>query len=170
MANVKPVGGGPDEPEQMLWSGSYSGKAMIGTWLIVGLLSIILLVAGILIPALLLIMIGVIVLLALFAVGTWGVRKLSFKYELTTQRLKHRAGILTLTNDRIELIDVDDVLYKQGLVQAMLGVGDITIKSSDQSSPELVLRGIDNVRQVSDMIDNARRQERRKRGLFVETV
>ncbi|MEZ6107796.1 MAG: hypothetical protein R3B96_17190 [Pirellulaceae bacterium] len=37
-------------------------------------------------------------------------------------------SILTLTNDRIELIDVDDVLYKQGLVQAMLGVGSITIR------------------------------------------
>lgn len=168
-ANLKP-NAGPDEPEQTLWTGSYSGKAMVGTWIVVGLLSLILIVAGVLIPVILIGAVGLIVVLVLFAVGTWAVRKLGCHYELTTQRLKHRAGILTLTNDRIELIDVDDVLFKQGLVQAMLGVGDITVKSSDASSPELVLKGIDNVRQVADMIDNARRQERRKRGIFVETV
>ena len=38
------------------------------------------------------------------------------------------------------------------------------------SDPSLVLRGIDNVQQVASMIDNARRDERRKRGLYMETV
>ena len=163
--------GAPDEPEQTLWTGSYSGKAMVGHWALVSVITLVLIVVAVMLAGPVSIFVGILIgLIWLCSLGLWGVRKLGFKYELTTQRLKHRAGILTLTNDRIELIDVDDVLYKQGLVQAMLGVGNITIKSSDVSNPELVLVGIDQVRQVADMIDNARRTERRKRGLFVETV
>ena len=91
-------------------------------------------------------------------------------YELTSQRLKHREGILVRSMDRIELIDVDDVMYKQGPIQAMLGVGNITVKSSDSSHPELVLYGIENIREVADRIDDARRDERRKRGLHIEAI
>jgi len=55
-------------------------------------------------------------------------------------------------------------------MERMFGVGTIKLLSSDTSDPSLVLRGIDNVQQVASMIDNARRDERRKRGLYMETV
>jgi hypothetical protein len=72
--------------------------------------------------------------------------------------------------DRIEVIDIDDVTYEQGLVQRMLGVGTIRIASSDRTHPELVLSGIDGVQQVADTIDDIRRKERRKRGLHIESI
>jgi hypothetical protein len=52
----------------------------------------------------------------------------------------------------------------------MLGVGSIRIMSSDQSHPAMDLPGIENVRAVASLIDEVRRQERRKRGLYVESV
>ncbi len=72
--------------------------------------------------------------------------------------------------DRIEVIDIDDVTYEQGIVQRMLGVGTIRMSSSDRSHPELVLSGIDGVERVADMIDDIRRKERRKRGLHIEAI
>ena len=84
--------------------------------------------------------------------------------------MKHREGILFRKIDRIELIDIDDVNYRQGPIQAILGVGNITIKSSDSSHPELIMYGIADIANVSDMINNARRQERRKRGLHIEAI
>ena len=92
------------------------------------------------------------------------------RYVLSNQRLKHRDGILVQTMNRVELIDVDDVMYKQGPIQLLLNVGDITVKSSDVSHPVLVIKGIANVRKVADLIDDARRDERRRRGVFVESV
>ncbi|HAN96822.1 MAG TPA: hypothetical protein DCQ98_05045 [Planctomycetaceae bacterium] len=161
----------PDEQETVLWTGSYSGKAMIGQWVGVALLTVVLIVIGLLLGGVGVLVTGAIAaILWAITIGQWAIRKLGYAYELTNQRLKHRAGILNRTNDRIELIDVDDVIYKQGIVQAMLGVGDVSIRSSDVSNPELTLRGIDRVKEVSDMIDNARRAERRKRGVYVETV
>ena len=79
-------------------------------------------------------------------------------------------GILSRRTDRIELIDIDDVSYVQGIIQRVLGVGSIKISSSDRSHPELTMIGIDQVEKIADMIDDARRLERRRRGLHIEAI
>jgi uncharacterized membrane protein YdbT with pleckstrin-like domain len=154
------------EEEQDLWSGGYSGKAMYGTWIIGGLVTIGLgagmfafLPIGFAIPV-----------LWVFLLGMLATKKLGVYYELTTQRFIHKAGILKRVTDRIEVIDIDDVTYEQGIIQRMLGVGTIKISSSDRSHPELTMHGIDGVIEVADMIDDIRRKERRKRGLHIEAI
>jgi hypothetical protein len=77
---------------------------------------------------------------------------------------------LSRTTNRVEVIDIDDVQVQQGFVERMLGVGTIKLLSSDTSDPVLSLRGIADVNRVATLIDNARRDERRKRGLYVEAV
>ena len=96
--------------------------------------------------------------------------KLSRHYVITTQRIKHRAGVFVRRVDRVEMIDVDDVTYRQGVVQSILGVGDIQIISSDSTHPKLTMRGLANVSRIADQIDDARRAERLKRGLHVEMI
>jgi SSS family solute:Na+ symporter len=53
-------------------------------------------------------------------------RRLSVHYELTTQRFIHSRGILVRTVDRIDVIEIDDVSYVQGIVQRMLGAASLT--------------------------------------------
>ena len=165
-----------DDTESFLWEGAYSGRAMTGQWVGMAVISVLLLIVwlslGFLRGSGLAWTLLVVVLLVGWG-GTWLLmmyRKLSYKYELTTQRFKHRAGILTRVSDRIEVIDIDDVTYRQGPIQAMLNVGDITISSSDSTHPVLIMKGIEDVKAVSDQIDNVRRAERRKRGLHIEAI
>ncbi len=166
---------GDDEPDSIIWSGVYSAKAMVGAWIGAAAATLILplllaatalrsnqttwLILGILLAG-----------LWLWLIGTAVYRKLSNFYELTSQRLKHREGILFRKANRIELIDIDDVSYRQGPIQAVMGLGTITIQSSDTSHPNLDMVGIADVKQIADKIDDARRAERRKRGLHIETV
>ena len=82
----------------------------------------------------------------------------------------HRDGILVRQMDRIEMIDIDDVSYRQGPIQILLNVGSIRIVSSDTSHPQLDMPGIADVRMVADLIDDARRNERRNRGLHIESI
>jgi uncharacterized membrane protein YdbT with pleckstrin-like domain len=159
--------------EEELWTGGYSPKAMYGPWLGAAVATIA----------------GVIAVLMLQPDGTgWGIfaiaalvlwgsllltlayRRISVKYRLTSQRLFHEVGILRRVTDRIEIIDVDDVTVEQGIVERMLGVGTIRVTSSDRTSPELHMPGIDGVKEVADTIDCARRSERQRRGLFIESV
>ena len=105
------------------------------------------------------------------ALAAWyGYRRMSVHYKLSNQRLQHENGLLWRTVDRVELIDIDDVTYRQGPVERLLGVGTIVIASSDTTNPELQLPGIEHVSKVADMIDDARRKERRSRGLHIESV
>jgi hypothetical protein len=165
--------GAKDAPEEELWTGTFSPKAMIGPAIGCGLLS----VAG---------LIGVIVtggaapVLLGFGVALlviWGMlgltllyRRLTVHYRLTSVSFFHDTGLLSRTGNRIEVIDIDDVTVHQGIVSRMLGIGTIRIVSSDQTDPKLDLPGIDDVREVADLIDRTRRAERRRRGLHIEAI
>ncbi|XZE18763.1 PH domain-containing protein [Pirellulaceae bacterium SH449] len=163
--------------EQELWKGAFVSKAMYSYWLACGILSVALVVGGVFSGSLLgesvsattvwSIVAGLIALLWIWAGGLCLYRKLSVNYVLTTQRLIHRHGILIRTTDRIELIEVDDVSFTQGIVERMLNVGKIRVTSSDRSHPVLFMYGIEDVAKVSNQIDDARRTERRRRALMI---
>lgn len=155
-----------EDQEEDLWAGGYSGKAMYGTWILGGIVTIGLIAGAFAFPP-----VGfAIPVLWVFLIGMFAYKKLSVHYELTTQRFIHKSGILKRITDRIEVIDIDDVTYEQGIVQRMLNVGTIRVSSSDRSHPELVLSGIDGVQEVADTIDDIRRKERRRRGLHIESI
>ncbi|XZE44347.1 PH domain-containing protein [Pirellulaceae bacterium SH467] len=165
--------------EEKLWSGGYSPRAMIGSWIGCLIASAILIAAAIFLPSVMeqvdrRILWGValvsIVALWSFAALTYLYRRFSVRYELTSQRLIHKHGLLVRTTDRIELIDIDDVAYTQGIVERMLNVGAIKILSTDLSHASLRMIGIEDVSRVAGLIDDARRKERRKRALHIETT
>lgn len=163
-----------DESERDLWSGNYSARTMIAAWIGAGFATLVTPVAVALFAAgsgtVWLVILILLMLLWLWLAGTALFRKFNDHYWLTTQRLKHRSGILFRQSNRLELIDIDDVSFSQGPIQAIMGIGTIQIKSSDVSHPEFEMTGIAEVQQVADMIDDARRDERRKRGLHIEAV
>lgn len=161
-----------DDAEVELWSGSYSSKDMIGVWAVDALITIGLIAAGVYFgePMLWWAILGLTVLLWGYAILVLLYRRMSVRYRLTTQRFFHERGILRHVTDRIEVIDMDDISFEQSILQRMVNVGRIRITSSDRSHPELHLDGIEDVRQVATMMDDARRAERMRRGLHIEAV
>ena len=158
--------------EDVLWQGSYSGRAMLGSWLLVLLATAALIGFGVWLndPTAWMAVAGICVA-AWAVVGlVMGYRKVSVRYILRQERLIHEKGILKRVTDRIETIDIDDVTCEQGFVERFLGVGTIRIHSSDRTHPELPLPGIADVNHVAEMIDDIRRKERRRRGLHIESV
>lgn len=91
----------------------------------------------------------------------------TIKYQLTAHQFYHEQGIFKRVRDVIEVIDIDDLKLERTLFDRMVngGVGTVTIKSTDQSSPELKLVGLDNPDVVFKSLDEARRKERAARGL-----
>ena len=159
--------------ESRLWEGGYGYRAMIPVGSVAALVTvciggITIAMQGLSTGLFVMLVAGVVVL------GGTGLylayRRLSIHYELTDQRFVHQSGLLRRVTNRIEVIDVDDVAFGQGPIERLLGVGTIKIISSDRSHPELLLPGIDNVKQVATQIDDARRAERHRRGLYIEQV
>ena len=160
-------GGAPAEEE--IWSGAYSAKAMAGSFLAAGVLT---LLAAVLAafggpPAWAAFILGAIVV--------WGglgllylYRRVAVRYRLSTFRFFHDTGLLSRTGNRVEVIDIDDVTVHQTLIERIFGVGKVRIVSSDQSHPQLDLPGIEDPKQVANLIDGARRAERQRRGLHLD--
>lgn len=167
------VSADPEDPEEVLWEGRYSKLAMIGSWIGAGVFTVAAIALGLILGfdgsqwtwdviVIAVVWLGLILWLLY--------QQFSLRYAVTSQRLVHERGILWRQIDRIEAIDIDDVSVTQGPVARMVGVGDVKIVSSDQSTPLFYLRGIDDVRAVATMIDEVRRKERRKRGVHIESV
>jgi membrane protein YdbS with pleckstrin-like domain len=162
-----------DEQEEELWRGCYSSKAMIGAWAVSGLISLALLTIGILwlrTATWWLILVALLLLPWLYSFTLLCYRRWSIRYFLTTQRFIHESGILRRVNNRIEVLDMDDIAFEQGLLERLVGVGTIRIVSSDRSHPIFAIFGIEDVKRVSELFDDARRIERRRRGLHVEQI
>jgi len=162
-----------DEPEDELWHGGYSSKAMIGTWILSGLVSIVLLVVWALYVRTSWIWVTMLVGLALlwiYQLGKLIYRRMNVRYRLTSQRFIHETGILRRVTDRIEVIDMDDITFEQTVVQRLVGVGTIRITSSDSTHSVLVMLGIEHVKEVAGKLDDLRRSERRRRGLHIESI
>lgn len=163
-----------DVPEELLWEGGVSPKSMLGTWILAGIVTIaciggavFMTVTTIAFGWIPLAVAGVMwIVLAIYWLSIkWGVH-----YKLTNQRFVHERGILRRVTDRIETIDIDDVVFEQSLFDRMFGTGTIKIKSSDLTTPTFELNGIDDVKRVSALFDNARRQERLRRGVSIEQI
>lgn len=158
------------DQEQTMWSGGYSAKAMLGTWLVVLLLSVAVLAAPFFTALPWTIAAAVVIGLWVIVGGIYAYRRLGYHYELTNQRFIHQVGVLSRRTDRIEVIDIDDVSFFQGPVQRVLGIGTIEITGSDRTHPRLMMHGIGNVKQVAGMIDDIRRKERKRRSLHIQSV
>ena len=65
---------------------------------------------------------------------------------------------------------LDDITYSQTIIDRMFGVGTIRIVSSDRSHPDLPVPGIDNVKDVASKMQEARHEERMRRGLHIESI
>jgi len=143
---------------------------MIGTWITTGLISVglILFAAVTANPVSWYVAIGVIVVMELCAALILLKRMYSIRYRLTTQRFVQDKGIIARQTDRIDIIDINDIRVEQGPIERMLGIGTMIVMANDRTDPDLKMAGIENVDHVADLMDNARRQVQRRRGLRID--
>lgn len=100
--------------------------------------------------------------LGLWLIRWWTTR--TTVYELTTQRLKIHRGILTRRLEEVELYRVKDYVLEQPLFLRLLGLGNLTLVSSDATTPSIVLRAIAGVAALREQLRTAVQAERdRKR-------
>jgi uncharacterized membrane protein YdbT with pleckstrin-like domain len=73
-------------------------------------------------------------------------------YIVTNQRVMIEEGILSKTVNEIDLRYVDDSQFFQGLTDRILGIGNVTLHSSDANTPTYMLRSIRDPRRVRELI------------------
>lgn len=93
------------------------------------------------------------------------------KYEITSQRLRRYSGILNRKIDELELYRVQDTSLEQPLLLRLVGLGHVTVMSSDASSPVVrmeAIRGAFGVREQLRHAVEAERDRKRVRALEMD--
>src|SRR5439155_20517584 len=85
------------------------------------------------------------------------IRRQSVKMTIAGDKLRFEAGLLSKTTRNIQLSKVQDVRVDQSLGQRMLGVGDISIETSGESS-RLEMDNVDAPQAIADEIVTASQQ------------
>lgn len=105
-------------------------------------------------------------------IALWSAIKLkSTRYELTNQRLKVYSGVFNRNVDELELYRVRDYNLQQPFFLRLFGRSNIYLVTSDASSKNLALMGIENGQEVREQLRSAveiRRVQRQVRTLDMD--
>ena len=82
-------------------------------------------------------------------------------YKITDQRIIVTEGILSRKENEVELFRVRDLSVKQGIMQKMFNVGDITVRSAEVSQSTLFIKGIENAYEIREQLRNSMLQSRK---------
>jgi uncharacterized membrane protein YdbT with pleckstrin-like domain len=92
-------------------------------------------------------------------------------YTLTDQRLKFTRGVFSKVTEDLELYRVRDTKFQQNFFERMVGLGEIVLYTTDETSPEISLgyiRDAEAVREKMRALVEARRDAKRVRYLDAE--
>jgi membrane protein YdbS with pleckstrin-like domain len=100
-----------------------------------------------------------------YAIWRWLVVK-NMRYELSTQRLKCHSGVLNKKTEELELYRVKDSRFDEPFLMRMVGLGNVTVVSSDSTTPTtslLALREGGPLREKIRALVEERREQKRVR-------
>jgi hypothetical protein len=139
-----------------------SPRAFIGQHVGAGAIGLVLAVVLFLTPVPFLAPIGILPLLGSLAYAY--LVRLSSSYRLFPERLEVESGLVTRRIENVELFRVRDVGLHQGIIGRIANVGDVYVHSTDSSTPDLHVRGIDAPKefyqQLREVVSESRAQHR----------
>ena len=173
--------GAAPAPEQPLWEGSPSIALLYGKLLRLAIRFLVLVAIGYFaivkgLPALASsssemgvfvedhadnLRLGIIGLLALafipavFAVVMAIARNRTTHYRVTSQRIVIESGLFSRSLEEIDMRSVDDIEFRQSLLERIFGIGEIVVVSTDKVAPRRTLHGIHNPRNTRELIRGA---------------
>lgn len=104
-----------------------------------------------------------IIIPAIMWISRWWITKTTV-YELTTQRLRIGSGILSRKLEELELYRVKDYSMDQPFFLRVVNLGNLTLVTSDATTPTVIIKAIPNVADVREKLRSAVQHERdRKR-------
>ena len=169
---------GPSSAEQVVWEGVPSLKAMIVEAVTTAIYALGLPVAAYLAfdPVLGLVAglgrpvadsvatnrptIRMVVVALVVAVVAWRVAKLAWhatvlrghRYRVSNQRIVLESGALSKRIDEVDMRTIDDIEFRQGLLERLLGIGQIDIIAADKRLGRFRLLGVPQPRELRELI------------------
>lgn len=140
--------------EKTIWTGHPSQIVNLGWFLFMGIIALVLLFEFFpfaLIPILVIV---------------WQWLQVKFtQYELTTERLKTKKGVLNRRIDELELYRVKDYSMEEPLSLRIFGKANVILETSDRTDPRVLLHAINNGEALRNLIRTQVEECRAKKGV-----
>jgi membrane protein YdbS with pleckstrin-like domain len=162
-------GKGEPAKREMLYEGNPSWKAYLGYYLAAGVAALVVIAIslkladvakhkalGVLIP---------VALAAVFAFGLHLFRK-SIKFRVSNTVIEYERGVLSKRIDVVQLWRVKDVVYKQSLIDRILGIAHIGIVTSDATNPNFDIVGMPASRQLFENLRDSIEIQRQSKNVY----
>lgn len=136
--------------EEMLWMGSRSQITNVGVYGICLLLLI-----GVIVGGFAMLLVWLLAALPLLWAGWIWIATAAEKFELTTERIRLKKGVLNQVFDEVELYRVKDVNLTRSMFERVLGLGTVTLLTSDRGQENILIR---SVRKSDELREHLRSQ------------
>jgi membrane protein YdbS with pleckstrin-like domain len=161
------------EPERKsLYAGSPSWKAYIGYYLVAGLVAVGMILIlrwkdGPAAPAGTKIL-DVAIPIAAAAVFMFGVHiyRKSIKFRVSSTVIEFERGVLSKRIDVVQLWRIRDVVYKQTLMDRILGIAHIEVIAQDATNPDLQIVGLPASRQLFEQLRDSIEIQRQAKNVY----
>jgi membrane protein YdbS with pleckstrin-like domain len=161
------------EPERkMLYEGSPSWKAYLGFYLIAGFVAVLMMMVlrwkdgtGASVGTKLM---DVVIPLAAAAVFMFGVHvyRKSLRFRVSNTVIEFERGVLSKRIDVVQLWRIRDVVYKQNLVDRILGIAHVEIVAQDVKNPDMEIVGLPASRQLFENLRDSIEIQRQAKNVY----
>lgn len=108
--------------------------------------------------------VGAVVVGAVLLFIPW-IKTKTLSYRISNYRIDYTRGLIGRTIDTLEMWHVEDVRFYQSILDRILGVGSITVISHDDTTPQLLLRGLPHPKSLFETLKQRIIAVKRQRGV-----
>lgn len=161
------------EPERkMLYEGSPSWKAYLGYYLIAGFVAVLMMMilrwkdgTGAPVGTKLLDVVIPVAAAAVFMFGVHVYRK-SLRFRVSSTVIEFERGVLSKRIDVVQLWRIRDVVYKQNVVDRILGIAHVEIVAQDVKNPDMEIVGLPASRQLFENLRDSIEIQRQAKNVY----
>ena len=168
----KPTTPGKEPERKMLYEGSPSWKAYLGYYLIAGFVAVLMMMVlrwkdgtGASVGTKLMDVVIPVAAAAVFMFGIHVYRK-SLRFRVSNTVIEFERGVLSKRIDVVQLWRIRDVVYKQNLVDRILGIAHVEIVAQDVKNPDMEIVGLPASRQLFENLRDSIEIQRQAKNVY----